>query len=87
MGGPDDKPQTPVQPTPARPSICADDVAVDDSMALLYSDEAPLPVTKKIQDARGKRTKDDYKAVWAWTPKKPDPGLLLFSSSTAITIT
>jgi hypothetical protein len=74
----DDKPQTPVQPTPARPSICSDDVAVNDSMALLYSDEAPLPVTKKIQDARGKLTKDDYKAVWAWVPRKPDPSLLLF---------
>ena len=47
-------------------------------MALLYSEEAPLPVTEKIKKARGTLTKDDYKAVWAWTPKKPDPGLLLF---------
>ena len=82
--GADDKPKTTVQPTPAQPTICSNDIAAGQSMALLFmssKEGAPLPVTEAIREKRdegGERTQDDYKAVWAWTPKPPDPSLLLF---------
>ena len=75
---PDTSPPSQGQSTPAKPPICADDVAVDESMALLFSEEAPLPVTEAIQKARGTRTKDDYKAVWSWVPEKPETSVLIF---------
>lgn len=78
MAGPKDPSSTTAQPTPAVACPCANDVSVDDSMALIFSNKAPLPVDEKIRTARGIRTKDDYKAVWTWTPKQPDPSLLLF---------
>lgn len=67
-----------VQTVPVVPPICANDVAIDQNMALIFSEKAPLPVTTTIKNARGVRIKDDYKAVWTFVPASHDPSLLLF---------
>jgi hypothetical protein len=67
--------------TPVRPVKCDDDVHVTANMALLYSEEAPLPLAADIKTARSKpqtSTTDDYKAVWSFTPQPPDPSVLVF---------
>jgi len=63
---------------PVVPPICADDLAVDQNSALIFSEKAPLPVTAQIKNARGVRIKDDYKAVWTFVPASHDPSLLMF---------
>ncbi|HZS57303.1 MAG TPA: hypothetical protein VFA65_23085 [Bryobacteraceae bacterium] len=71
----------PKQLTPARCTVCDDDVHLNANMALLYSSMAPLPISAAIKAARSKpqpSTTDDYKAVWSFTPQPPDPTLFVF---------
>jgi hypothetical protein len=57
--------------TPAAPSICANDVAVDGNSALLFSQEAPLPVSASIIQALGTPSKEkDPKKAAAENAKK-----------------
>jgi hypothetical protein len=62
------------------PALCARDVAVTDTLALLVADAAPLPVTpgevKRVAGNSGAR--DDYKSVAAIVPTTAEPRLLLY---------
>ncbi len=66
-------------PTPAA-AACARDVAVTDTVAVLVTTHAPLPVTpaetRRIAGNAGAR--DDYKSVCAIVPAAPESRLLVF---------
>jgi hypothetical protein len=61
-------------------SVCARDVAVNDTMALLIAGKAPLPVSKdEIKRAAATAgIRDDYKSVAAVVPATAERRLLIF---------
>jgi hypothetical protein len=68
-------------PAPALPATsCARDVAVNDSLALLITNQAPLPVTSaEVRRVTGNSAAvDDYKSVAAIVPATPERRLLIF---------
>ena len=67
------------RPTPQATS-CARDVAVTDTMALLVTANAPLPVSsgERSRIAPDAGARDDYKSVAAIVPESPERRLLVF---------
>ena len=67
------------QPSPAT-SVCARDVAVNETMALLIAGKAPLPVSAgEIKRAAANAgIRDDYKSVAAVVPATAERRLLIF---------
>lgn len=59
-------------------ALCASDVPVTETMALLVSQKAPLPVTPAIAQAINASARDDYKSVCAIVPRSPDQRLLIY---------
>ena len=80
--GEDDPPSAPAAGPPPAPTTtsCARDVAVNESLALLITNNAPLPVTpaevRRVAADSGAR--DDYKSVAAIVPATPERRLLIF---------
>ena len=66
--------------TSSTPPVCARDVAVNDTMALLIAGKAPLPVSKdEIKRAAATAgIRDDYKSVAAVVPATAERRLLIF---------
>jgi hypothetical protein len=67
------------QPSPAA-SVCARDVAVNETMALLIAGKAPLPVSagEVTRAAANAGIRDDYKSVAAVVPATAERRLLIF---------
>ena len=66
--------------TPSTAPVCARDVAVNDTMALLIAGKAPLPVSKNEvkRAAATAGIRDDYKSVAAVVPATAERRLLIF---------
>jgi hypothetical protein len=67
-------------PTQTAPGTSSRDVAVTDTLALLVTGQAPLPVTppEVTRVAGNSGARDDYKSVAAIVPSTPERRLLLF---------
>jgi hypothetical protein len=68
------------QPGSQSASVCARDIAVNDTLALLVASKAPLPVNDKEikRAAADSGIRDDYRAVAAIVPATAERRLLIF---------